>query len=95
MPLVSKATATTTLKNGKVKLNKGFREVETKTGKKMYFSDVKKTTEKPKKEKAVKAQAEAGRADNPVEKVKKVRKSKKTLEPVVQVDLDPEELEFD
>jgi hypothetical protein len=93
MPLVSKATATTTLKNGKVKLNKGFREVETKTGKKMYFSDVKKTTEKPKKQKVEKA--EKAEQVEEVVKVKRVRKSKKTPEPVVQVELDPEELEFD
>lgn len=39
MPLVSKATATTTLKNGKTKLNKGYREVHTSNGKIMYFTE--------------------------------------------------------
>jgi len=39
MPLVSKATATITLKNGKVKLNKGYREVHTSNGKIMYFTE--------------------------------------------------------
>ncbi len=41
MPLAKKSDATKTLKNGKIKLNKGFRQVETKNGRIMYFSESK------------------------------------------------------
>lgn len=42
MPLCKKSDAVTTLKNGKTKLNKGYREVVCTTGRKMYFSEEKK-----------------------------------------------------
>ena len=48
MVLVSKSTACKTLKNGKTKINKGYREVTTKNGKIMYFTD---DAKKPKAEK--------------------------------------------
>ena len=48
MVLVSKSTACKTLKNGKTKINKGYREVQTKNGRVMYFTD---DAKKPKAEK--------------------------------------------
>jgi len=41
MVLCKKSEAVTTLKNGKEKLNKGYREIETKTGRKMYMRESK------------------------------------------------------
>lgn len=55
MVLVSKSTACKTLKNGKTKLNKGFREVQTKNGRVMYFT----VDEKPKPEKKPRKKKEA------------------------------------
>ena len=49
MVLVSKSTACKTLKNGKTKINKGYREVQTKNGRVMYFTDDK--PDKPKEKK--------------------------------------------
>ena len=60
MVLVSKSTACKTLKNGKTKINKGYREVQTKNGRVMYFTDdaKPKVEKKPRKKKAVVAAVE-------------------------------------
>jgi hypothetical protein len=87
MPLVSKATATTTLKSGKVKVKAGYKEVETKTGKKMYFS-VKKE-EKPKEKSKEKPKEEKEKVE------KKPRKPRKKKQSVLKVEENPDELEFD
>ena len=55
MVLVSKATATKTPKNGSIKLNKGFRQVETKNGRIMYFSNTPKG-KTPKKTEPIKVE---------------------------------------
>ena len=39
MVLCKKSDAVTTLKNGKEKLNKGYREIESKNGRKMYMKE--------------------------------------------------------